>query len=368
VPLRGTDLKVQHTGGRSFMVSIPEEMLRSYIVEHYPGETLVAFVADLPERTLGREIAKILVLGSLADIGRAKYHFGLTSNRLIVLNHSTQEAQVYDWPVFKSTRYMPPRHDRDGKPVESELWIRYAGSTAPKPPARLFSVPEKRRQTICQFVAQMFQLQASRFVEEATRQSGHTGHITHLARLGQGVPARICYSPDGLFFAIGTSNGVYLYESQTQNIIRFYPSARGVYCVTFSPDGRLLAYADQAIYVWDLRSDQLITTLGHAGSILGLSFSRDGRFLASSGWDAIAQIWEVATWKLVQIVEEKAQGVGSILLTPDGCRFVYIQSVWAPPWVHNTVYVRDIFSGKQVGSPPVKCCWLENLPESFQAR
>jgi WD40 repeat protein len=130
------------------------------------------------------------------------------------------------------------------------------------------------------------------------------------------------------------------------DVVRFFPSVARTGNVAFSPDGRLLAYSDRVIYVWNLTTNEMVAVLGHAGGISGLAFSGDGRLLASSGDDATARIWEVSTWKPMQIIEERAQAICDIVLAPDGRWFAYSQGLG--PWRYNPASVRDTASGKRI--------------------
>lgn len=77
--------------------------------------------------------------------------------------------------------------------------------------------------------------------------------------------------------------------------------SRRVPCVRFSPDGRMLATAedDHSVFLWEVATGKPRRELvGHQGGVNAVEFSPDGRFLASASEDLTALTWEVGgSWK-----------------------------------------------------------------------
>src|SRR4029077_5836184 len=83
------------------------------------------------------------------------------------------------------------------------------------------------------------------------------------------------------------------------------PANAGVRVVTFSPDGKLLAasYGDGTVRLWNPATQQAVgapfaAATGPGGSVLSMAFSPDGKLLASAD-DTIVRLWDPATRQAV---------------------------------------------------------------------
>ena len=112
----------------------------------------------------------------------------------------------------------------------------------------------------------------------------------------------LAFSADSSAVAFGRGGGIILSESQNINGLPFEnPSGqdgneRGVFDVRFSPDGTLLASAneDGTASLFRMPEGTLIRDLtGHGNRATSVDFSRDGRLLASCAWDGTARLWRV---------------------------------------------------------------------------
>jgi len=127
--------------------------------------------------------------------------------------------------------------------------------------------------------------------------SDKAAQVTELARWGKGnVASGLAYSPDGKLLAMGSSIGVYLYDTETQKVVRFLDTNDWVSSIAFSPNGETMAVnSDTSVQLWRVADGQLTSTLtGHTDTVSSVTFSPDGKMLASSSDDGTIRLWGVA--------------------------------------------------------------------------
>ena len=98
-----------------------------------------------------------------------------------------------------------------------------------------------------------------------------------------------------------------------------------IWCVSLSPDGRLLATGgfDGVVHLWDVATGREIRRFeGHTYAVHSIAFSADGRRLVSGSRDGTARLWDMATGTAVRKFAGHSSGVSSVALSADGRNLV----------------------------------------------
>ena len=135
-----------------------------------------------------------------------------------------------------------------------------------------------------------------------------------IARLGRGSVRDMAFSPDGHYFAVGSTIGLWIYQYPTCSQIALWETDRGfIDGVTFSPDSRWIASYTyhEALRVWDIQHKVCIAEMEFrkkhdSRGLFNTVFSKDGeRLVAFSGYNMKVYTWCPYTGTLTNEVEMK---------------------------------------------------------------
>ncbi len=134
----------------------------------------------------------------------------------------------------------------------------------------------------------------------------------------EGVPC-ITFSPDGRILASASRDAsIVLWDAVTGEVRhKLHVHTAPVNTIAFSPNGRTLASGsdDKTIVLWDVASGQ-IRRLPTPDIVKCIAFSPNGRMLASGHQDGSKVLWNTATGKVVNALKEGRE-VNSVTFSPD---------------------------------------------------
>lgn len=139
--------------------------------------------------------------------------------------------------------------------------------------------------------------------------------MTLLQTLGEGRILNIALSPnpEDKLLAIATPLGVYLYDTETRQQVKFLATERSVTQIAFSPDSTRLAIGisevdnDAMITLWQVDNGEKIAEFGpYDDNSQSLAFSPNGLRLIDGAWETL-RLWRVDDGELLdeEIVESE---------------------------------------------------------------
>lgn len=142
--------------------------------------------------------------------------------------------------------------------------------------------------------------------------------LTLLSRWGKGNPTDVIYTPDGKYFVIGTSAGLYFYSSEDYSLIHFIETQTSIFDIAISPDSQTIAaVATNEILLYQISDWQLLLSIKvDANSV---DFSPDGQKLAlgiNSDPDYL-QLRNAKTGEVI-VTAQNEQAAWAVKISPRG--------------------------------------------------
>ena len=146
------------------------------------------------------------------------------------------------------------------------------------------------------------------------------------ARLGKGKITEIQYSSDGAMLVVATGIGIWLYDTTTyQEVGLLTAHTSAVECLAFSPDGNILASADDegTILLWHKSTGSQKVLTRWTRWISKLVFSPDGKTIASGRLDTI-RFWDTITGEQKDAFTGLPANIVALSFSPDGKTMVSV--------------------------------------------
>ncbi len=135
----------------------------------------------------------------------------------------------------------------------------------------------------------------------------------------------VTFSPDGRYVAFGSRPGtVFLWNVHDQAIVQTYGGLKEItFDIAISPDNRTIASGDfnAELAVWELETGEVVFTITGDRPVTSLAFSPDGRLLLQTDWGGTAKLWDTQTWEVVWSLP-LGYGFSDGAFSPDGRFFL----------------------------------------------
>ncbi|MEH1826929.1 MAG: NB-ARC domain-containing protein [Nostoc sp.] len=154
----------------------------------------------------------------------------------------------------------------------------------------------------------------------------------------------VTFSPSGKLLATGDTNGeIRLYDVvDGQQLLTCEGHTGWVWSVAFSHDGQILASGsnDQTVKLWDTSTGQCLKTLqGHNAGVRSVAFSADSRILVSGSEDQTVKLWDLNIQSCLRTLQGHTGGIQSVAFSVDS-------QLLASSSEDQTIKVWDVSTGQ----------------------
>jgi len=171
---------------------------------------------------------------------------------------------------------------------------------------------------------------------------GGSGFV-EIARWGIGGVNKVRWSPNGDTIAVGTTSGIFLYDSQTKELKHFINAGFNVIALTFSPEGSqiIAGSLDGQVKAWYSKTGEYIRNYSKNSSMVNsISFSKNKKNIII-GYDNGDFIINPLDQDKASMSRNLYPSAKSVLSSGDE-RFLYVSNNT------TTIFVWDIGTQKQV--------------------
>ena len=144
------------------------------------------------------------------------------------------------------------------------------------------------------------------------------------SRIGKGQPNSIAISPRGDLVAVGSDFGVFYYQVDTFELVRFDNTDYTINDIAFSPDGSTLAVCSgmSDVELWDVYSGNIIDRAINQSSSSSIAFSPNGKTIVTGSYDNVVEVWDAISLSNILTINEHNIGeLNDIAFSPDGFTF-----------------------------------------------
>jgi WD40 repeat protein len=153
-------------------------------------------------------------------------------------------------------------------------------------------------------------------------------------RAVKGNAVAVAVSPDGKWLAAGGDDSqASVWNLETGDLVRTFPTNGTLYVCRFSPDSQLLATGSLGgmVKVWNLKTGSLEGSFfENAQGIRSMAFSPDGRWLATGGMDKCLRVIDLRRWEVVHQQPSQPVWVEGVAFSPSGKHLYSVTGSWDP--------------------------------------